>query len=389
MHKILLYPHGGSGNHGCEAIVRSTMLLLRPEEGVLFSSACGEDRRYGLDRTVRVLPEQRPIRRCSAGYAAAWMRRHVLGVRDAFDRLAFRGIAEEGRDASLALCGGGDNYCYGEPVHIYLQNDLLRRAGAPAVLWGCSLEREDMKGAMLEDLKAFDLIVARESLTCDALRECGCSRTVLYPDPAFALPVGEAALPEGWREGSMVGVNVSPLVISHEGRAGAVMENYARLVEYVLDATEMNVALIPHVVWPGNDDRKPLEELYGRFRHTGRVVMVGDAPCEELKGYISRCRFLVAARTHASIAAYSTGVPALVVGYSVKARGIARDLFGTEDGHVLPVQALDAPDELCKAFVRMMEREDEMKSVYAEKLPAYRERLNWLPEELAALLKRP
>ena len=137
MNKILLYPHGGSGNHGCEAIVRSTMLLLRPEEGVLFSSACGEDRRYGLDRTVRVLPEQRPIRRCSAGYAAAWMRRHVLGVRDAFDRLAFGGIAEEGRGASVALCSGGDNYCYGEPVHIYLQNDLLRRAGVPAVLWGC------------------------------------------------------------------------------------------------------------------------------------------------------------------------------------------------------------------------------------------------------------
>lgn len=67
MHKILLYPHGGSGNHGCEAIVRSTMLLLRPGQGVLFSSACGEDRRYGLEQAVRVLPEQRPIRRCSSG----------------------------------------------------------------------------------------------------------------------------------------------------------------------------------------------------------------------------------------------------------------------------------------------------------------------------------
>lgn len=388
MNKILLYPHGGSGNHGCEAIVRSTMLLLRPEEGVLFSSACGEDIRYGLDRTVRVLPEQRPIRRCSAGYAGAWLRRHVLGVPDAFDRLAFGGIAEEGRDACVALCSGGDNYCYGEPVHIYLQNGLLRRAGVPTVLWGCSLEREDMKGAMLEDLRTFDLIVARESLTCDALRECGCSRTVLYPDPAFALPVKEAALPEGWKEGNMAGINVSPLVIGHEGRAGAVMENYARLLEYLLDETEMNVALIPHVVWPGNDDRKPLAELYERFRHTGRVLMLGDAPCEELKGYIARCRFLVAARTHASIAAYSTGVPALVAGYSVKARGIARDLFGTEDGHVLPVHALDDPDELRKAFVRMMEREDELKAVYAEKLPGYRERLEQLPEELSTLLKQ-
>ncbi len=53
-------------------------------------------------------------------------------------------------------------------------------------------------------------------------------------------------------------------------------------------------------------------------------------------------------RTHATIAAYSTGVPTLVVGYSVKARGIARDLFGTEDGYVLPVQQLKESDELTK-----------------------------------------
>lgn len=97
--------------------------------------------------------------------------------------LAFGGIVKEAGDADLALCGGGDNYCYGEPVHIYLQNELLRKAGVPVVLWGCSLEREDMKGRMLEDLGAFDLIVARESLTYDALRECGLSRVVLYPDP--------------------------------------------------------------------------------------------------------------------------------------------------------------------------------------------------------------
>lgn len=41
------------------------------------------------------------------------------------------------------------------------------------------------------------------------------------------------------------------------------MENYSRLVEWLLENTEMNVALIPHVVWAGNDDRKPLAELHG------------------------------------------------------------------------------------------------------------------------------
>lgn len=385
-HSLLFYPHGGSGNHGCEAIVRSSMLLLKPKAGVLFSSSPDEDRRYGLDQTVRVQPERRPIRRLSLGYASAFVRRRLLGRRDAFDRLAFGSIFDEAVQADFALCSGGDNYCYGEPVHIYLQNELCRQAGAHTVLWGCSLEEQDITPAMLADLRGFDLIVARESLTEKALRALGIERIVLYPDPAFALPASEIEFPADWQENNMVGINASPMVIGHESRPGAVMENYVRLIEWILAETTMHVALIPHVVWPGNDDRRPLGELYERFRHTGRVLLVPDAPCEELKSLIARCRFLVAARTHASIAAYSTGVPALVVGYSVKARGIARDLFGTEEGHVIAASSLDAPDDLARAFAATVAREDELLAHYAAHLPAYMERLRFLRRELLNLL---
>lgn len=383
---LLFYPHGGSGNHGCEAIVRSSMLLLKPEEGVLFSSAPDEDARYGLAGVVRVLPERRPIRRLSFSYAAALLRRRLMGCRDAFDRLAFGAIADEAERADFALCSGGDNYCYGEPVHIYLQNALCRQAGAHTILWGCSLEERDFTPAMLADLSSFDLIVARESLTLEALRAHGIERTVLYPDPAFALPASEVELPAGWQQNNMVGVNVSPMIIAHESRPGAVMENYARLIEWILTETDMNVALIPHVVWAGNDDRRPLGELYERFRETGRALLVPDAPCEKLKGLIARCRFLVAARTHASIAAYSTGVPTLVVGYSVKARGIARDLFGTEEGHVIAAGSLNDPGELARAFSATVARERELLAHYAATLPAYMDRLRLLRRELLNLL---
>ena len=72
--------------------------------------------------------------------------------------------------------------------------------------------------------------------------------------------------------------------------------------------------------------------------------MINDKNCMEIKGIISKCRFFIGARTHSTIAAYSTCVPTLAVGYSIKARGIARDIFGTEDNYVVPVQK----------FVRMM-----------------------------------
>lgn len=58
----------------------------------------------------------------------------------------------------------------------------------------------------------------------------------------------------------------------------------------------------------------------------------------------------IGARTHATIAAYSSCVPTLVVGYSIKARGIAKDLFGTDEGYVLPVQALAKKEDLVNAF---------------------------------------
>lgn len=95
-----------------------------------------------------------------------------------------------------------------------------------------------------------------------------------------------------------------------------------------------------------------------------------------MKYIISQCGFFVGARTHATIAAYSTGVPTLVVGYSVKARGIARDLFGTEDGYVLPVQQLREKDELTKAFVSLYERRDAIRTHLNETLPGYIARAN-------------
>lgn len=63
-------------------------------------------------------------------------------------------------------------------------------------------------------------------------------------------------------------------------------------------------------------------------------------------------------RTHSTIAAYSSGVPTLVMGYSVKARGIARDLFGTEEGYVLPVQSLADPEEIARAFLQLVNMEN-------------------------------
>ena len=55
MRKIYLYAHGGSGNHGCEAIVRATAQMLPGEDFCLISSRPAEDRFYGLDSLCKIV----------------------------------------------------------------------------------------------------------------------------------------------------------------------------------------------------------------------------------------------------------------------------------------------------------------------------------------------
>ena len=152
-----------------------------------------------------------------------------------------------------------------------------------------------------------------------------------------------------------------------------ILKNYENVIRFILEQTDMNVCLIPHVVWDGNDDRVPLQELQKRCALPDRVCMVEDANCCALKGYIARCRFFVGARTHATIAAYSSCVPTLVTGYSVKARGIARDLFGTDDNYVLPVQTLQTENDLLNAFRFLRDNEASIRRRLETIIPAYTE----------------
>lgn len=370
MKKYIMFPHGGSGNHGCEAIVRTTSNLLSPYQVTLYSEAVEEDMRYIGEPDLKIASSRKPIRRVSVGYCKALIRNRLLQDTDAFDALHFSPVISACDKNAVLLSIGGDNYCYGDNEYIYLVNRKARTRGVKTVLWGCSVEMDDVTPKMQADLMAYDQIVARESITYEALKKLN-PNTVLYPDPAFTLPVGEGKFPEGLGKRPYIGINVSPMIQSKETQPGITMVNYRELIAGILQNTTDNIALIPHVVWWHNDDRKPLSELYEMFKDTERVFLVEDQNCMQLKDIISRCRIFIGARTHATIAAYSTGVPTLVVGYSVKARGIARDIFGTEEHYVLPVQSLRETDDLLKAYFRIAEKETEIREYLQTIMPDY------------------
>lgn len=381
--KLVLYPHGGSGNHGCEAIVRSTCKITQADI-TLFSTSPEEDKRVGLDAICNVQSDHCTISRFSPQYMKALLQTKIYGDKTAYDRIHFSPILKAVKTADYVLSIGGDNYCYGVPKFIYLVNKEIRKKGGKTILWGCSVEPESIKGEMLEDLQGYTHIIARESITYQAMINKGLKQTVLIPDPAFLLNRIDLPLPKNFIEGNTVGINVSPMIIGHESNQGMTLQNYMELINYIINQTDMQVALIPHVVWSHNDDRIPLNILYDRFKDTKRICMIEDHTAEELKGFIARCRFLIAARTHASIAAYSEKIPTLVVGYSVKARGIAQDLFGSYEKYVIPVQSLRGKDDMTIAFKWLQDNESNIKQQLDSIIPIVKEKVS----NIGSILKK-
>lgn len=374
MSKFKLYYHGGSKNHGCEAIVRATKKILGADVD-LYSVNPTEDILYGLDNIMNIIEDTTlEIKRNSLSYYLAAIS-HKLNHDDyRFIKLIHKDFFNSVNKGDIYFSVGGDNYCYkGRDILAYY-NKCIHKKGGKTVLWGCSCGSEDIDASVAKDLALYDLIVTREKISFETLKKIN-PNTFLLPDPAFQLDEEELPLPKGF-EKNIVGINLSPLILEY-GNGDAIFNGYKKLVDYVLNFTDYKVLLIPHVVKDGNDDRTILKKLLNQFNeNAGRITIVDDCNCMQLKGYISRCNMFVGARTHATIAAYSTCVPTLVIGYSIKSIGIARELFGTDKNYVIPVQNLTDENELVENFKWLEKNQESIREYLTSFIPEYKSRLN-------------
>lgn len=384
--KVVMYLHGGSGNHGCEAIINSTCHMIPELPKLLVTNSEKEDRTYSLEPLCEILQEKKIAEHFFAHvWYYAW--RKIFHDPESFMRYRFRAVL--GKNLSpLYVSTGGDMYCYElSRKEAIVANSTFNRAGARTVLWGCSLEPELLKEPeVVADMKRYALITPRESITTQALREAGVTENVRqYPDPAFSLQPESWELPENFLPGKTIGINISPMIVRNEKVAGITLQNYKELMQHILETTDYAIALIPHVMWNYNDDRLTLAELYEDYQGNDRVMLFPDMSAGRLKYMISKCKAFIGARTHATIAAYSSCVPTLVVGYSVKARGIARDLFGTEENYVLPVQSLSKPGELLAAYDWLMGQQEAIRERLKQIMPKYCAQSAQAGEELRRL----
>lgn len=371
----ILYFHTGSANHGCEALVRSTAKLLGGEVH-LFSSAIHEDKQYGVDHVTEVHEDiTEDLRRKPFLYYLSAIPIKLWNSTKLNTKLSHQTFLRFVKKGDLCFSIGGDNYCYGAVGILSDLNTLIHKRGGKTILWGCSIDPEVITPEIAENLMQYDLITVRESITQMALKAAGVENNVKsVADPAFLLDVRETPLPEGFIPDHTIGLNLSPLILKYTDKKETALESFYKLVEEILETTQDQIALIPHVTKKGNDDLEVLEPLFRRFKDTKRVLLIPDMDCMALKYIISQCRLFIGARTHATIAAYSTLVPTMVIGYSVKSRGIAVDLFGTEENYVIPIQTVHHPNDLIAGFHWLDQNEQKIREHLHCVIPPYKEK---------------
>jgi polysaccharide pyruvyl transferase WcaK-like protein len=378
---LLLVGNGSYLNRGCEAILRGTVKIVR--------SAFDKCQFVNANFDVRAIPftlaETDPsiihhplaaIRRLSGKWLAVQTAERLcpsLGY-----RLRFGPLQQDVSDAQAALSVGGDNYTldYGVPwVYVNLGRYVLSRR-KPLVIWGASVGPFDRDPGFARVIhehlrREVTAIFVREERSRSYLERHGIAENVyLMPDPAFVMdpePVGRVdmgfELPEG-----AIGLNLSPLMARHVtgGNRDAWERMGIDITCELLRRYDRPILLIPHVTSPHSDDHLLLSRIKCHVADNRVAIVPRTLSAAKTKYIISRLSCLVAARTHATIASFSTCVPTVSLAYSRKAWGINEMMFGHTSHVIAPTEV--TPSRVAEAVGRSLKDTRNLREHLARKM---------------------
>ena len=381
---FLLLGNASYLNRGCEAILRGTVEILRSVFGdcqfvnANFDVIDPPFTPIESDPNVihRPLP---PLRKLTAKWVAVQTADRLypsLG-----HHLRFGSLLKEISRSKAALSIGGDNYTldYGIPwTYINLDRYVLARS-KPLIIWGASVgpfdKKPDFARIVHEHLKnEVTAIFVREKRSYNYLAKHGISNNVhLMSDPAFLM---EAKLVLPNKTGfeipeNAIGFNLSPLISHYIGdnKLATLTDIAINLIDAMNSKFHRPVILISHVTSPHSNDYELLREIYERFvskSPTSVYLLPNNLDAAETKWVISRLSCLIAARTHATIAGFSTCVPTVSLAYSVKAFGINEELFGHTD-YVVKPKEFSVESIMTRAGI-VLDRANEIKGILSDNM---------------------
>lgn len=385
---FLLVGHGGCYNRGCEAIVRTTLLLLQSEfrssKIAIASYDHNNDRIMKLGDNVEVIPAlSKDLWR---RFSKDWFTRKFFSLfgKDIIWELEHLPILKYLKYADVVLSIGGDNYTndYNGLSSFLKLNATVKKFKKKLIIRGASIgpfdENSDMED-VINNLELADLITVRESRSFNYLRSLGMANNIrLVADPAFLLDPEKDFLPNRSffeTDSPILGFNISPILLrfSNGYTNEYLLKECYKFLYKVINEMKFIVFLIPHVTQDIgiNNDYNFMEPLYNELAHTKMVRMIPSLyNAMQMKGIISRCELFIGARTHSTIAALSSGIPTLSIGYSVKTKSINEDIFGSDD-FVLEAKNLSA-DYIFEKFSELYTKRKEIKNLLLERIPKFK-----------------
>ncbi len=370
-------------NLGCEAIVRSTISIIRnavhgPVRFVMPSFSLQQDQQRMADIEELVIF---PISQVRYQFARA-VRKLRLPDRLIPRRHSYP-IAPDRLSAVLSL--GGDIYCGNRylPVELLKVEKECRATGVPFIIWGATLGdgvvNAKYQATLHEHFSRAHLITARDSATVSFLAEHDIRANVRRVfDPAFVMePLEfdiEPFLPKK-RTPLIIGINLSPFSQRYFPHLDLVRET-ARGVESIIEQTGQSVVLVAHVFLAPrymNDvrfQREILATIQPKYRD--RVgVADQDVGTRRLKYLISQLHAYAGTRMHSTIAAFSTEVPTLSLPYSKKGFALPLDVYGNTEW-LLPIREFSGP-RLAQKMIHLLDKRSELQESLRQRLPRMKE----------------
>lgn len=386
---ISLYGHSGSYNHGNEAVVRGLCNIMQfTEKPNLYCTAPYIDQLFGLNDICNLIPE---------GEVSSRLFERVMGKAickiTKSDRVWLKhkycNLLENVQGTYLFTAE--DQYC--EPRRVVewfeYQNKVINRKGGKTVAVGCTINDYLVgKNVKLKDLERYALLIARESLTYEMLKAHGLN-VILSPCTAFALEEEEWKLPTVFNTNEVVGINAGPIAQGNEKYANLYYKNCIELIHYILKETTYDIALIPHMNWSGiYSDINMHEKLHKEFNYNERITLIKEHNAPQQKYVIGKCKMIVTVRTHVSIPAYAKCIPTLVTGYKIKSIGIAKDIFGSSENYVVPIQELKDDKDFVKGFRWLADNEEKVRAYLQNVIPSYMQRTVNIKNEINKMARQ-
>lgn len=249
------------------------------------------------------------------------------------------------------------------------------------------------KKAVRSIVKA-SIVMARDEQSLNYVKEIapGLKNIGHYIDVAFFLPYKKESFDISYIH---VGLNVSAL-LWHGGytcdNQFGLKEDYPTLVRTIiskfLSYEKVILHLVPHVV----GSERGVENDYGvcydiqQAFKSQRLILSPFFldPCEA-KGYISGLDFFMGARMHATIAAFSSGVPVVPMSYSRKFNGLYED---TLDYHYMVDLKQTSNEDALKTITSAFEQREQLEGIIQSRLDGVvREQKQHLYRDLGSFLQ--